>query len=170
MAPYRDVAFGPYAADIETRADGCVLLRACESATRLRERQETRAANAAPPQDAPTQVNNPPGRSDLRDNFVGRMRAAIDWFRNLPTRARRPIVIKAALAAAVAFVICMVAIWGVEKVIGNTLSCGFWGTCSVGATPGIDPLGLNGTGAGSNVSPPHSNSRPADGLTRHEIQ
>lgn len=30
MAPYRDVAFGPYAADIETRADGCVLLRACE--------------------------------------------------------------------------------------------------------------------------------------------
>ena len=121
-------------------------------ATRLRERQETRAANAAPPQDAPTQVNNPPGRSDLRDNFVGRMRAAIDWFRNLPTRARRPIVIKAALAAAVAFVICMVAIWGVEKVIGNTLSCGFWGTCSVGATPGIDPLGLNGTGAGSTLS------------------
>ncbi len=27
---YRDVAFGPYAADITTRADGCVLLRACE--------------------------------------------------------------------------------------------------------------------------------------------
>ena len=53
-----------------------------------------------------------PGRPDLRDNFVGRMRAALGWFSHLPTLSRRSILIKGLLAAAVAFVICMGVVWG----------------------------------------------------------
>jgi hypothetical protein len=93
-----------------------------------------------------------PGRPDLRDNFVGRMRAALDWFRHLPTLGRRSILIKGLLAAAVAFVICMGVVWGAEKVIGNSLSCGLWSQCPYGAVPGIHPAGYGGTGAGSSIS------------------
>jgi len=93
-----------------------------------------------------------PGRPDLRDNFVGRMRAALDWFRHLPTLSRRSILIKGLLAAAVAFVICMGVVWGAEKVIGNSLSCGLWAQCPYGAVPGIHPAGYGGTGAGSSIS------------------
>jgi hypothetical protein len=93
-----------------------------------------------------------PGRPDLRDNFVGRMRAALDWFRHLPILSRRSILIKGLLAAAVAFVICMGVVWGAEKVIGNSLSCGLWAKCPYGATPGIHPAGYGGTGAGSSIS------------------
>ena len=125
-------------------------------ATRLRERREappTAPHAAAPPeQDAPTAQDNPPGRSDLRNNFAGRMRAAVDWFRGLPTPARRPILIKALIAAGVAFVICMVAIWGAEKLIGNSLSCGLWSKCPYGAAPGIHVAGFDHSGAGSSLS------------------
>jgi hypothetical protein len=93
-----------------------------------------------------------PGRPDLRDNFVGRMRAALDWFRHLPTLGRRSILMKGLLAAAVAFVICMGVVWGAEKVIGNSLSCGLWSQCPYGAVPGIHPAGYGGTGAGSSIS------------------
>ena len=93
-----------------------------------------------------------PGRPDLRDNFVGRMRAALDWFRHLPTLNRRSILMKGLLAAAVAFVICMGVVWGAEKVIGNSLSCGLWAKCPYGAAPGIHPAGYGGTGAGSSIS------------------
>jgi hypothetical protein len=93
-----------------------------------------------------------PGRADLRDNFVGRMRAALDWFSHLPAFSRRSILIKGLLAAAVAFVICMGVLWGAEKVIGNSLSCGLWAKCPYGAEPGIHPAGYGGTGAGSSIS------------------
>jgi hypothetical protein len=93
-----------------------------------------------------------PGRPDLRDNFVGKMRAALDWFRHLPALSRRSILIKGLLAAAVAFVICMGVVWGAEKVIGNSLSCGIWAKCPYGAVPGIHPAGYGGTGAGSSIS------------------
>jgi hypothetical protein len=93
-----------------------------------------------------------PGRPDLRDNFVGRMRAALDWFRHLPTLSRRSILIKGLVAAAVAFVICMGVVWGAEKVIGNSLSCGLWSQCPYGAVPGIHPAGYGGTGAGSSIA------------------
>jgi hypothetical protein len=93
-----------------------------------------------------------PGRPDLRDNFVGRMRAALDWFSHLPTLSRRSILMKGFLAAAVAFVICMGVVWGAEKVIGNSLSCGLWAKCPYGAAPGIHPAGYGGTGAGSSIS------------------
>ena len=128
--------------------------RVRSGATRLQERREARAT-AAPEAEAPTaQENpaNPPGRPDLRDNFAGRMRAAVDWFRQLPTTARRPILMKALLAAVVALVICLVAIWGVEKLIGNSLSCGIWSRCPYGAAPGIHVAGFDDSGAGSTLS------------------
>jgi hypothetical protein len=93
-----------------------------------------------------------PGRPDLRDNFVGRMRAALDWFRHLPAFSRRSILVKGLLAATVAFVICMGVVWGAEKVIGNSLSCGLWSNCPYGAVPGIHPLGYGDAGAGSSIS------------------
>lgn len=93
-----------------------------------------------------------PGRPDLRANFAGRMRAALDWFRNLPPLQRRSILIKGLVAAAVAFVICMVAVWGVEKLIGNSLSCGLWAKCPVGAAPGFHLAGFDGTGAESSIT------------------
>jgi hypothetical protein len=99
-------------------------------------------------QQAPTM----PGRPELRDNFVGRMRAALGWFSNLPTLRRRSILMKGLLAAVVAFLLCMGLVWGTEKVIGNSLSCGLWAECPYGATPGIHPMGIGGTGAGSSLS------------------
>ena len=93
-----------------------------------------------------------PERPDLRDNFAGRMRAALGWFSNLPTLRRRSILMKGLLAAVIAFVLCMGLVWGAEKVIGNTLSCGLWAECPYGATPGIHPLGYGAEGAGSSLS------------------
>jgi hypothetical protein len=126
--------------------------RVRSGATRLQERRDARAGSAAQEPEAPTAQANPPGRPDLRDNFAGRMRAAIEWFRRLPTPARRPILIKALLAAAVALVICLVAIWGVEKLIGNSLSCGIWSNCPYGAAPGVHVAGFDDSGAGSTLS------------------
>ena len=93
-----------------------------------------------------------PERPDLRDNFVGRMRAALGWFSNLPTLRRRSILMKGFLAAAVALVLCMGLVWGTERLIGNSLSCGLWAECPYGATPGVHPMGYGGTGAGSSLS------------------
>ena len=112
--------------------------------TKLRAGREQHKA-AAP-------VDTMPGRPDLRDNFVGRMRAALDWFRRLPTLSRRSILIRGLVAAAVAFVICMGVVWGAEKVIGNSLSCGLWSQCPYGAVPGIHPFGYGDAGAGSSIS------------------
>jgi hypothetical protein len=126
--------------------------RVRSGATRLQERRDARAGSAAQEPEAPTAQANPPGRPDLRDNFAGRMRAAIEWFRRLPTPARRPVLIKALLAAAVALVICLVAIWGVEKLIGNSLSCGIWSNCPYGAAPGVHVAGFDDSGAGSTLS------------------
>jgi hypothetical protein len=114
-----------------------------------RERRERRkAARYAEP---PTETL--PGRPDLRDNFMGRMRAAVGWFSHLPLPARRSIIVKGLIAAAVAFVISMGAIYALERGIGNSLSCGLWGNCPEGATPGIHRLGGggDGTGAGSTI-------------------
>src|SRR5829696_8046012 len=114
-----------------------------------RERRERRkAARYAEP---PTETL--PGRPDLRDNFMGRARAAVGWFSHLPLPARRSIVVKGLIAAAVAFVISMGAIYALERGIGNSLSCGLWGNCPEGATPGIHRLGGggDGTGAGSTI-------------------
>ena len=115
---------------------------------KLRARRKRRkAARYAEP---PTETL--PGRPDLRDNFMGRARAAVGWFSHLPLPARRSIVVKGLIAAAVAFVISMGTIYALERGIGNNLSCGLWGNCPEGATPGIHRLGGGeGTGAGSTI-------------------
>jgi hypothetical protein len=116
---------------------------------KLRARRERRkAARYAEPS-----TETLPGRPDLRDNFMGRARAALGWFSHLPLPARRSIVVKGLIAAAVAFVISMGAIYALERGIGNNLSCGLWGNCPEGATPGIHRLGGggDGTGAGSTI-------------------
>ena len=114
---------------------------------KLRERRNRwKAGRTAEPPDTM------PGRPDLRDNFAGRMRAALGWFSHLPALTRRSILIKGLVAAAVAFVVGMAAVYGVEQVIGNSLSCGIWAKCPEGATPGVKPFGGDGTGANPSLS------------------
>jgi hypothetical protein len=114
---------------------------------KLRERRNRwKAGRSAEPPDTM------PGRPDLRDNFAGRMRAALGWFSHLPSLTRRSILIKGLIAAAVAFVIGMGVVWAVEKGIDNSLSCGLWAKCPEGATPGIHIGEDRGTGAKSSLS------------------
>jgi hypothetical protein len=112
---------------------------------KLRDRRERRkAARYAEPESLPD-------RPDLRDNFMGRLRAAIGWFSNLPLPARRSILVRGLIAAALAFVISMGAIYVLERGIGNSLSCGLWATCPEGRAPGIHLGGGDGTGAAPTV-------------------
>jgi hypothetical protein len=92
-----------------------------------------------------------PGRPELLNNFAGRMRAALDWFSHLPPLTRRSILVKGLIAAAVAFVIGMGAVFAFEKIINNSLSCGLWANCPEGANPGIHILG-DETGARSTLT------------------
>src|SRR5215213_7968185 len=93
-----------------------------------------------------------PGRPDLRDNFAGRMRAALGWFSNMPTLRRRSILMKGLLAAVIAFVLCMGLAWRRR----DTLPRGRMRGCCLGPsrrpTPGIHPLGYGAEGAGSSLS------------------
>ena len=118
---------------------------------RLRARKDRKARRYAEPATVP-------GRPDLRNNFVGRMRAALGWFSRLPVSGRRSILIKGLIAAAVAFVIGLAVIYGAERLIGNNFSCGFWGKCPPGATPGIHPLGYGEPGAGTSINPGRSDA------------
>jgi hypothetical protein len=112
---------------------------------KLRERRNRwRAGRTAEP-------DTMPERPDLRDNFAGRMRAALDWFSHLPPLTRRSILVKGLIAAVVAFVIGMGAVYGVEKVIGNSLSCGIWAKCPDGAKPGVHLGEDRDTGARSSL-------------------
>ena len=112
---------------------------------KLRERRNRwRAGRSAEPDTIPE-------RPDLRDNFAGRLRAALDWFSHLPPLTRRSILIKGLVAAAVAFLIGMGAIYAVEKGIGNSLSCGIWAKCPKGAKPGIHLGEDRDTGARSSL-------------------
>ena len=113
---------------------------------KLRARKERRKAERYGEPEEPL-----PERPDLRDNLAGRMRAALDWFSHLPPLSRRSILVKGLIAAAIAFLIGMTAVWGVERVINNSLSCGIWANCPDGAEPGIR-LTDDGRGAGSSVS------------------
>ena len=131
---------------IESASSRVREVRVSEVPSRLRSWGERRKAGR------PDEPDTLPGRPDLRAHIVGRMRAALDWFANLPVLQRRSILTKGLVAAAFAFVICMVAVWGVEKVIGNSLSCGLWARCPVGAAPGFHPAGFDSTGTGSSIT------------------
>jgi hypothetical protein len=112
------------------------------------------------------------GRPDLRENFVSRMRVAIGWFSRLPPLRRRSILIKGLIAATVAFVIGMGAVYGVEKVIGNSLSCGLWAKCPTEATPGIHLGGGDATGASPtiNFGRAKTNAAPQNGTQSSPFQ
>ncbi len=92
------------------------------------------------------------GSPDLRENFISRMRVAIGWFSRLPPLRRRSILIKGLISATVAFMIGMGGVYGVEKVIGNSLSCGVWAKCPAGATSGIHLGGGDATGASPTIN------------------
>ena len=125
---------------------------------RVRARREQRKAERyAEPETLPE-------RPDLRNNLAGRMRAALGWFSQLPPLARRSILVKGLIAAAVAFVIGMGAVWGVEKIINNSLSCGFWGNCPQGADPGVHFLDREARGAGSTFSGGRARTQAAPGF------
>ncbi len=107
------------------------------------------AGRADAPPTAPPATS---GRPDLRENFMGRMRAAMGWFSHLPTLRRRSIMIRGFVAAAGAFVIGIAAITAVEAgVLGNSLSCGIWSTCQEGQTPGIGGDSATGGGGGGST-------------------
>lgn len=74
-----------------------------------------------------------PARPDLRNNFVGRMRAAFDWFFQLPPLRRRAILAGAIVPALIAFLISMGAVTALEVAIGKSLPCGIWNKCPVAA-------------------------------------
>lgn len=93
-----------------------------------------------------------PERPDLRNNVAGRIRAALGWFSHLPPLSRRSILVKGLVAAVLAFLISMTAVWGIERVINNSLSCGLWANCPGGATPGIHLNDDTGRGANSTIS------------------
>jgi hypothetical protein len=127
---------------------------------KLQERRNRwRAGRSAEPETLPE-------RPDLRDNFAGRMRAALGWFSHLPPLARRSIFVKGFIAAAVAFVIGMGAVYAVEKGIGNSLSCGIWAKCPEGATPGIHLGQARDTGARSTLSFGRAKTEVAPGYER----
>jgi hypothetical protein len=113
---------------------------------RLRVRREERKAQRY------SEPETLPERPDLRDNLAGRMRAALDWFSHLPPLTRRSILVKGLIAAAVAFVIGMGAVFVVERGIGNSLSCGLWAKCPEGAKPGIHLGEDRDAGAGSSLT------------------
>ena len=71
-----------------------------------------------------------PQRPDLKNNFMGRLRGAFDWFVHLPLPRRRSILLGSVVPAIVAFVIAIGAVTGVEFGIGNSLSCAIWSNCS----------------------------------------
>jgi hypothetical protein len=127
---------------------------------RLRARREQRKAGSH------TEPETLPERPDLRDNFAGRIRAALGWFSHLPPLTRRSILVKGLIAAAVAFVIGMGTVFALEQGIGNSLSCGIWAKCPEGASPGIH-LGENrNTGARPTLSLGRAKPEAAPGYER----
>lgn len=90
-----------------------------------------RAGRRQSPQAAEPQ--NIPSRPDLRNNFIGRLRAAFDWFLRLPPLRRRAIMVGAIVPAIIAFLISMGAVTGLELAIGKSLPCGIWNNCPVAA-------------------------------------
>lgn len=86
---------------------------------------------------ARNQVGSFSGYPEARHNFFVRFRNALSWFSYLPQYRRRSILSRGLVAAVGAFVIGMALITLTEFGIGNSFSCGFWGTCPTGAVAGV---------------------------------
>jgi hypothetical protein len=113
-----------------------------------------------------------PERPDLRDNFMGRMRAAMGWFSWLPLLTRRSIFVKGLVGGAVAFMIGIGAVYAAETIIGNSLSCGLWSNCPKGATPGTHLGGGDGTGASPtlNLGRAKTNTTTQQNVPQNRVQ
>lgn len=84
---------------------------------------------AGQPADAPTQAVE----KNERRGFLQKIRSAFEWFRGLPSSAKRSILLKAAIPMVLVFVIAIVAVTGAEFLGGQTLSCMVWGECYAAA-------------------------------------
>lgn len=107
-----------------------------------------------------------------QENPAGRMGAALNWFSSLSPERRRPILVKGLASAAVAFVIGVVLISGVELGIGNSLSCAIWANqgcvttgVDIGNQSGGNPISITGGsgGSGGGVPVPGGGESPAGG-------
>jgi hypothetical protein len=114
--------------------------------SKLRARRERRKAGRY------AEPDTLPERPDLRDNFMGRMRAAMGWISQLPLLTRRSILLKGLIGAAIAFMLGIGAVYAAETIIGNSLSCGLWSNCPKGATPGTHLGGGDGIGASPTIT------------------
>jgi hypothetical protein len=114
--------------------------------TKLRARRERRKAGRSAKPDTLPECPDP------RDNFMGRMRAAMGWFSQLPSLTRRSILVKGLIGGAIAFMIGIGAVYAAETIIGNSLSCGLWSYCPKGATPGTHLGGGDGVGASPTIT------------------
>ena len=114
--------------------------RVREVPKKLRSRREQKAGGTptAPCRDGPTSGTT---------SWAGCGRPSVGS-RNLPTLRRRSILMKGLLAAVVAFVLCLGLVWGAEKVIGNSLSCGLWSEVPLRRDPRHSPHGLRRHGRG----------------------
>ncbi len=100
------------------------------------------------PQAAPQTL---PARPDLRNNLVGRLRGAFDWFLRLSPLRRRAILAGAIVPTVVAFLISMGAITGLELAIGNSLTCGLYDKCPVAADGSLVKEKPTLAGAGAKI-------------------
>ena len=89
-----------------------------------------------------SEPRNIPERPDLRNNFMGRLRAAFDWFLRLSPLRRRAILAGAVVPAVIAFLISMGAVTALEVAIGKSLPCGIWNNCP-GAADGGAATGVS---------------------------
>lgn len=74
-----------------------------------------------------------PARPDLRNNFMGRLRAAFNWFLHLSPLKRRAILVGAIVPGVIAFLISLGAVTALEVAIGKSLPCGLYNNCPVEA-------------------------------------
>ena len=139
-----------------------------EAPRKLRERRNRwKAGRTAEPPDTL------PGRPDLRDSFISRMRAAMGWFSRLPPLRQRSILLKGLIGGAVAFMLGMGVVYVVEQGIGNSLSCGLWSNCPKGATPRVHLAGGDGTGASPTINlgrAKKNTARPQNGTQKKPLQ
>lgn len=77
-----------------------------------------------------------PGQPGVRNSFMGRLRASVNWFSQLPSFKRRSIIRRGLMGTVAAFAVGLVTITAVEAGIGSTLSCAVWQRGCVSSAPG----------------------------------
>ena len=120
------------------------------------------------------QQPNLPGRPDLRNNFMGRLRASLGWFSRLTALGRRTVLVGALIPALLAFGIGATAVTAMELSMGRTLSCTIWNKCPDGyAGADVPGVGLSILGGNRIVSadyPARPQDQPQDVQTPSEAE